>query len=99
MLINSVTSVLTYSKLINSVIKFSLLIYLLHANYFWLTYGKYEWLLMLKNKGVSLSAAVCFTILCYVVVTPLLSLAYTKIFDRLLNMLSEKICCLINCDI
>lgn len=95
----AVTSAPRYSKIINHVTKFSLLIYLFHANYFWLTYGKYEWLLMLKNKGMPLFAAVCFTILCYVVATPLLSLAYTKIFDRLLNVLSEKICCLINCDI
>ena len=95
----AVTSVPTYNKLINGVTRFSLLIYLLHANYFWLTYGKYAWLLLLKNKGVSLIAAVCLTILCYAAVTPFLSLVYTKIFDLGLNMVSEKISNFINRDI
>lgn len=95
----AVTSVPTYSKLINGVTRFSLLIYLFHANYFWLIYGKYAWLLLLKNKGVSLFVAVCVTILCYAVATPFLSLAYTKIFDHGLNILSIKISHFINRDI
>ena len=95
----AVTRAPRYSKLINSMTKFSLLIYLFHANYFWLTYGKYAWLSWLSNRGLPLLAAVCLTILCYVVATPVLSLVYTKIFDYGLNIVSDKISGYINREI
>lgn len=95
----AVTSAPRYSKLINSITKFSLLIYLFHANYFWLTYGKYAWLSWLSDRGLPLLAAVCLTILCYVVATPMLSLVYTKILDHGLNIMADKISGYINREI
>lgn len=87
----AVTSRARYSNLINGLSKFSLLIYLFHANYFWLTYGKYAWISWLNNKGISVLAAVCITIICYALIIPLLSLIYTTILDRRLDMVSNKI--------
>lgn len=87
----AVTSSPRYNEIINGLTKFSLLIYLFHANYFWLTYGKYTWLSWLNDNGISVLAGVCITIVCYAVITPFFSLIYTKIFDRGLNMISGKV--------
>lgn len=79
------------SNLINGVSKFSLLIYLFHANYFWLTYGKYAWIEYLYDNGLSLLGAVGVTIVCYVLITPCLSWVYNKLFDRYLNSGTEQL--------
>lgn len=50
------------SNLINGLSKFSLLIYLFHANYFWLTYGKYAWIEYLYDNGLPILGAVGVTI-------------------------------------
>lgn len=79
------------SNLINGLSKFSLLIYLFHANYFWLTYGKYAWIVYLYDNGLSLLGAVGVTIVCYILITPCLSWIYSKMLDRVLNLTTERL--------
>lgn len=56
--------------LFNGVSKFSLLNFLFHANYFWLTYGKYALIKYLYDNGLSLFGEVGVTILCYILIIP-----------------------------
>lgn len=87
----AVTSRPRSNNRINELSKFSLLIYLFHANYFWLTYGKYAWIEFLCNNGLSLLAAVGINIVCYVLITPCLSWVYSKLFNRGLGFCVDKI--------
>lgn len=91
----AVTSSQGSNYLINGLSKYSLLIYLFHANYFWLTYGKYAWIEYLCSNGLSLLAAVGATIVFYVLITPCLSWVYSKLFDRYLNWGTERLVALI----
>lgn len=93
----AVTSSSRNSGPINGLSKFSLLIYLFHANYFWLTYGKYAWIEYLYNNGLSLLEAVNINILCYVLITPCLSWVYSKLFNRGLGFCVDKISAILSC--
>lgn len=87
----AVTSSPRNNNQINGMSKFSLLIYLFHANYFWLTYGKYAWIEFLCNNGLSLLAAVGVTVVCYILITPCLSWIYSKMLDRVLDLTTERL--------
>lgn len=87
----AVTSSPRNNNQINELSKFSLLIYLFHANYFWLTYGKYVWIGFLCNNSLSLLAAVGVTVVCYILITPCLSWIYSKMLDRVLNLTTERL--------
>ena len=87
----AVTSSPRNNNQINELSKFSLLIYLFHANYFWLTYGKYAWIGFLCNNSLSLLAAVGVTVVCYILITPCLSWIYSKMLDRVLNLTTERL--------
>ncbi len=79
-----------YNTWINKLAAFSLLIYLLHSNYFWLAYGKW-WLMdvFVKTFSVNVLSVVFIMIALYTVSLPLLSLLYSKTLGRATDKLSD----------
>lgn len=86
----SVRSDPVYNMKINRLTKYSLIVYLIHANYFWLTYGKYALINKLQQYFSLFATVVCMIIL-YTTVTPILSWIYDRIFNNLLERISNKI--------
>lgn len=75
-------------KWVNTFTKYSLLIYLIHGNYFWLTYGKYALTAILYDRGVPQLGCVLIIIVLYTIVTPILSKVYCRISDKTLDKIS-----------
>lgn len=65
-----------YIRIINQISSMSLLIYLIHSNYFWLNYGKYKIIDILFGIVESLSLVHLILICIYVIVLPLLVIGY-----------------------
>lgn len=82
-------------KWVNAFTKYSLLIYLLHGNYYWLTYGKYALYSVLNSFGIPALFRMLIIAAIYMMATPLLSAIYSKItekgFNRISGLLAEKI--------
>lgn len=82
-------------KWVNAFTKYSLLIYLLHGNYYWLTYGKYELHSVLNSGGISALGCALIVAGIYMIGLPLLSAVYSRItdkgFNRISSFLAEKI--------
>ena len=82
-------------KWVNTFTKYSLLIYLLHGSYFWLTYGKYALHSMLNSYGIPTLGRTLIITAIYMIATPLLSAIYSKItdkgFNRISGLLAKKI--------
>ncbi len=80
-----------FNTKVNYFSSLSLLVYLLHGNYFLLTYGKYEIYLILHNHIESL--LLCFVIYClsYVVIIPLTAILYKISFGKLTAVCSNGI--------
>lgn len=82
-------------KWVNAFTKYSLLVYLLHGNYFWLTYGKYALHSVFNSWGIPALGCMLIIAAIYMVATPLLSAIYSKItdkgFNRISSLLAEKI--------
>lgn len=77
------------SKWVNKISSFSLLVYLLHANYFWLTYGKYWALEKLIRIGMREIEAVLLLVVCYTVFLPIISWIYEKFLGKITSAVSE----------
>ena len=80
-----------HNVFVNAVAKCSLLIYLFHANYFWLSYGKYWIWECIANTGIGKIGTVEIIIALYVVVTIVLSVAYDISIGKLTTVISDKI--------
>ncbi|MDO4815598.1 MAG: acyltransferase [Bacillota bacterium] len=80
-----------HNRAINAIAKYSLLIYLFHANYFWLTYGKYHLQEALLDLGIGRLGIVLIVIAIYSVATVLLSAAYEISAGKVTAALSVKI--------
>ncbi|WP_320912337.1 acyltransferase family protein [Eisenbergiella porci] len=82
-------------KWVNAFTKNSLLIYLLHGSYYWLTYGKYTLHAVLNSCGIPALGRMLIISAIYMIATPLLSAIYNKItdkrFNRISSLLAEKI--------
>ena len=80
-----------HNPLINSVAKYSLLIYLFHANYFWLSYGKYWLWESMANVGIGKLGTVGIVIALYVAATIVLSAIYDISAGKLTAAISDRI--------
>ena len=81
--------------IVNWITRYSLLIYLIHGSYFWLTYGKYAAIEGLANKGIPLICCTLILIVCYAVITLFVSYAYDRILGgglgRAANIIEGKL--------
>ena len=80
-----------YNRTINRIAKCSLLIYLFHSNYFWLTYGKYWLHGILMKIGIGNFGAVMILIVIYSVATIVLSVLYENSIGKLSTGFPEKL--------
>ncbi len=84
-----------YNKAINSIASNSLIIYLIHGNYFWVSYGKYFFYEVIFNIAFFKSKPLLITIFCieilYVVIMPILSSIYSNSVGKISNAISEFI--------
>lgn len=80
-----------HNRIVNSIAKYSLLIYLFHANYFWLTYGKYWLLGNMMDYGIEKAGAVACLIAIYAVATVLLSALYEMSAGKLTEKISTRL--------
>lgn len=78
-------------KMINAITRYSLLIYLLHGNYFWLTYGKYALIAYVCNMGIPAIGCTMLLIAAYLIATPILSYLYCRLGDSALDKVSNAI--------
>ena len=76
---------------INNITCYSLIIYLIHANHFWLTYGKYRMIGTLQEYGATSFAAVIILIGMYMLFTPTLSHVYDDIFGEKCDCIIKRI--------
>lgn len=77
---------------INRISSWSLLIYLLHSNHFWITYGKYHlYNGLMTALGCKVFPCVFLVIMIYLVAMPVLSVLYEKSFGRLTGTISKKV--------
>lgn len=85
------------SRLVNSISSFSLLVYLFHANYFWLTYGKYWILQKMVNVGIPKIGSVLLLIVAYIIFLPIISGIYEIVFGKATFIISSLIDPKISC--
>ena len=87
------------SRFVNRLSSFSLLVYLFHANYFWLTYGKYWLLQKMVNFGISEMKSVLLLIVAYIIFLPIMSGVYEMVFGKVTliisSLIDSKISCLV----
>ena len=79
------------SRFVNRFSSFSLLVYLFHANYFWLTYGKYWLLQKMVNLGISEMESVLLLIVAYIIFLPIMSGFYEMVFGKATLFISSMI--------
>ena len=79
------------SRFVNRFSSFSLLVYLFHANYFWLTYGKYWLLQKMVNLGISEMESVLLLIVAYIIFLPIMSGVYEMVFGKATLFISSLI--------
>ncbi len=78
-------------KWLNSITQYSILVYLIHGNYFWLTYGKYKILTFMTDCGITLLGSVLILIMLYIILTIFVAVIYKKSLGRLINKLSYRL--------
>ncbi len=86
-------------KWLNSITQLSILVYLIHCNYFWLTYGKYKLLTFMTDRGMTLIGSVLILIILYIILSLFFAIIYKKTLGKFINKLSnwlsskiEKLC-------
>lgn len=77
-----------FSSVINKISSWSLLIYLIHTNHFWVTYGKYE---LYQRIGVDGILSVLKVAALYLVMIPILAFVYEASAGKLTGFLSGRI--------
>lgn len=77
-----------FSSAINKISSWSLLIYLIHTNHFWVTYGKYGLYQMIGVKGV---LSVLIVAALYIVMTPIIAFVYECSAGKLTGYLSGRV--------
>jgi len=80
-----------YNKHINRFAGLSLIIYLIHSNYFWITYGKYECYSRMIESGLQMTCAVFVLLGIYTATVVTLAVLYRDTIGALTKILSEKI--------
>ena len=80
-----------YSAFINFLSSKSLLIYLAHSSYFWLTYGKYYTFDVLASHGVAIIPSWLLLVLLYFPTTVVLAVIFDNTFGRLVPHIYKKI--------
>lgn len=88
----------SHCGIVNWITRYSLLIYLIHGSYFWLTYGKYAAIENLSNKGIPLICCTLILIICYAVITLFVSFVYNRLLEGCLekaaNIIAGKLECM-----
>ena len=85
------------SKFVNKITSLSLLIYLIHANYFWLTYGKYWFYKKMSIVGITGVVSTCILIIIYIIMVIVISILYEHTVGWLIsNVLIKVISSVIN---
>lgn len=85
------------SKFVNKITSLSLLIYLIHANYFWLTYGKYWFYKKISIVGITGVVSTCILIIIYIIMVIVISILYEHTVGWLIsNVLIKVISSVIN---
>lgn len=75
---------------ISHITKYSLLVYLIHANHFWLSYGKYFLYEKLNMLGMNILESVCVMVLLYFAGAFAIAIVYDKIFGKLAVWVADK---------
>lgn len=77
-----------FSSAINKIASWSLLIYLIHTNHFWVTYGKYG---LYQRIGVDGMLRVLIVVSLYLVTIPILAFVYEASAGKLTRRLSDRL--------
>lgn len=76
------------SKLVNRVSSLSLLIYLLHGSYFWLSYGKYWFYDLLTARGIPMLSVTAILVVLYCLLTVSIGEAYQTTLGKTVEALT-----------
>ena len=77
-----------FSSVINKMSSWSLLIYLIHTNHFWVTYGKYGLYQLIGVKGI---LSVLIVAALYIVMIPIMVFVYESSAGKLTGCLSGRV--------